>query len=56
MPVHPVPLDNWCWRCPCGARADDMYGICRKCQARTAWRRRTMRPRRIRRAYLAVIK
>lgn len=49
------PLDTWAWQCPCGARAEDKYGICRKCQARAAWRRRTMRPRRVRRTARRVL-
>jgi hypothetical protein len=27
-------------QCPCGAIAEHRYGLCRKCQARAAWRRR----------------
>jgi hypothetical protein len=56
MPVRLIPLDNWCWRCPCGARAEHAYGVCRKCRARAAWCRRAMQPRRIRGAYWAVAK
>jgi hypothetical protein len=60
MHVHLIPLDDWCWQCPCGARAEHEYGTCRKCQARAAWRRRVMRPRRVRRtthrAFRAVTK
>jgi hypothetical protein len=28
-------------QCPCGAVADRPFGLCRKCQARGAWRRKT---------------
>jgi hypothetical protein len=28
-------------QCPCGAVADRSSGLCRKCQARNAWRRKT---------------
>ena len=28
-------------QCPCGAVADRRSGICRKCQDRNAWRRKT---------------
>jgi hypothetical protein len=30
-------------QCPCGAVAESAHGLCRKCQARIAWRRKTMR-------------
>jgi hypothetical protein len=33
-------------RCPCGAVADQPFGLCRKCQSRKAWRRKTTTPRR----------
>lgn len=33
MHLQRRPLDTWAWQCPCGARAEDKYGICRKCQA-----------------------
>jgi hypothetical protein len=33
-------------QCPCGAMADRSYGLCRKCQARFAWRRKTASRRR----------
>ena len=33
-------------QCPCGATADRPYGLCRKCQARFAWRRKTASRRR----------
>lgn len=29
--------------CPCGAVAEHTYGLCRKCQARMLWRRKTQR-------------
>jgi hypothetical protein len=32
-----------CRQCPCGAIADHPYGLCRKCRARIAWRRKAMR-------------
>ena len=50
------PLDDWSWRCPCGARAEEKYGLCRKCRARAAWRRRTTRPRRVRRTFRSIPK
>ena len=33
-------------RCPCGAVAQQPYGLCRECQAVAAWRRETARTRR----------
>lgn len=33
-------------QCPCGAVADRPYGLCRKCQDRNAWRRKTASTRR----------
>jgi hypothetical protein len=33
-------------QCQCGAVADPLIGLCRKCQSRKAWRRKTTRPRR----------
>jgi hypothetical protein len=33
-------------QCPCGAVADRPFGLCRKCQHRNAWRRKTATPRR----------
>jgi hypothetical protein len=33
-------------QCPCGAVADRPFGLCRKCQARNAWRRKSAAPRR----------
>jgi hypothetical protein len=33
-------------QCPCGAVADRPVGLCRKCQDRNAWRRKTTTPRR----------
>jgi hypothetical protein len=32
--------------CPCGALAERRHGLCRKCQARAAWRRRATATRR----------
>lgn len=29
--------------CPCGARTDEPFGLCRKCRARMTWRRRNRR-------------
>jgi hypothetical protein len=29
-------------QCPCGAVADRPHGLCRKCQDRNAWRRKTV--------------
>ena len=29
--------------CPCGAVAEQPYGLCRKCHARMVWRRKTTR-------------
>jgi hypothetical protein len=29
--------------CPCGAVAEQSYGLCRKCHARMLWRRKTTR-------------
>ncbi len=31
-------------QCPCGAVAERPKGLCRKCQARIAWRRKTAQP------------
>jgi hypothetical protein len=28
-------------QCPCGAMAEEAFGLCRKCHARFAWRRKT---------------
>lgn len=44
--MHPtlVPLlteDRHRQSCPCGAVPEHPYGLCRKCQARMTWRRRT---------------
>jgi hypothetical protein len=48
MHLHPIPLlDHWAWQCPCGARSQYRYGLCRKCLARASWSRRKMRPRRV---------
>jgi hypothetical protein len=33
-------------QCSCGAVADPLIGLCRKCQSRRAWRRKTTQPRR----------
>ena len=33
-------------QCQCGAVADPLIGLCRKCQSRKAWRRKTTQPRR----------
>ena len=33
-------------QCPCGAVADRPFGLCRKCQDRTTWRRKTTFARR----------
>jgi hypothetical protein len=33
-------LSDWPGRCPCGAAAEHVYGLCVKCQARAAWKRR----------------
>ena len=33
-------------QCSCGAVADPLVGLCRKCQSRKAWRRKTTQPRR----------
>ncbi len=33
-------------QCPCGAVADRPRGLCRKCQDRNAWRRKTSSTRR----------
>jgi hypothetical protein len=30
-------------RCPCGAVAQQPYGLCRECQAAMVWRRKTTR-------------
>lgn len=43
LPFEPLP-----WRCPCGAHAAKKYGLCRKCEARDTWQRRTARSRRFR--------
>lgn len=39
-------LDNWRWTCPCGARAAEPNGICRKCRARARWQQKITRRRR----------
>lgn len=33
-------------QCPCGAVADRPFGLCRKCQDRSAWQRKTTTRRR----------
>ena len=33
-------------QCPCGAVVDRPFGLCRKCQNRNAWRRKTTSGRR----------
>jgi hypothetical protein len=33
-------------RCPCGAVAQQPYGLCHECQAVAVWRRKTERTRR----------
>lgn len=33
-------------QCPCGAVAERPYGLCRKCQARSEWRRKAASRRR----------
>ena len=33
-------------QCPCGAVADRPFGLCRKCQDRSAWRRKATAKRR----------
>jgi hypothetical protein len=33
-------------QCPCGALAERQNSLCRKCQARIAWRRKAMRKNR----------
>ena len=56
MNLHHTSLDMWARQCPCGARAEVEHGMCRKCQARAAWRRRTMHPRRVRRTVRRVFR
>ncbi|ROO89577.1 hypothetical protein EDD29_7276 [Actinocorallia herbida] len=41
--MHLHSLDGWNMRCPCGARNERIYGLCRKCAARAVWRRRKAR-------------
>jgi hypothetical protein len=44
-------LDDRRRSCPCGARTDQHFSLCRKCQARATWRRHHQRsPRLARRA------
>lgn len=47
-------LDEVRWGCPCGARSDEPYGLCRKCRARAAWSRRNGRKRKL--AFRAAIR
>jgi hypothetical protein len=47
MRHHLEILNEMRWGCPCGARAEEPYGLCRKCRARAIWRRRTALARRI---------
>jgi hypothetical protein len=35
-----VALADWPGRCPCGSAAEHRYGLCAKCSARAAWKRR----------------
>jgi hypothetical protein len=56
MNLYYNPIDPLPWRCPCGAQAEKKYSLCRKCQARDAWQRRTARPRRIRRTFRRLFK
>jgi hypothetical protein len=42
----PPPDDGLHRQCPCGAAAEQPDRLCRKCQARMAWRRRTTRTNR----------
>ena len=46
--MHLIPLDDWRWQCPCGARAERVLGLCRKCRSRAAWLRRHRCTRRVR--------
>jgi hypothetical protein len=41
-----LAASNRHYQCQCGAVADPVSGLCRKCQSRRAWRRRTTQPRR----------
>jgi hypothetical protein len=47
--MHPHPYllaalaDDRRHQCPCGAAAERSNGLCRKCQARVQWRRKTTR-------------
>ena len=58
--MHPHPYllaalaDNRRHQCPCGAAAERPNGLCRKCQARVQWRRKTTKtPRRVARRLVA---
>ncbi|GAB3979213.1 hypothetical protein GCM10029978_073990 [Actinoallomurus acanthiterrae] len=46
MHLRALLLDNRSLQCPCGARAERRFDLCRKCRARAAWLRRTARARR----------
>ena len=41
-----ILAEQKCRQCPCGAVADRPFGLCRKCQDRNAWRRKTTSKRR----------
>ena len=45
---HPILIaalvDDWRRQCPCGAVAQQPYGLCRGCQAAAISRRETTRP------------
>ncbi len=47
--MHPILVtalvEDRCHRCPCGAVAQQRYGLCRECQAVAAWRQETVRTR-----------
>ncbi len=40
--VGPLAEDSWRW-CPCGAIAQQRYGLCRECQTVAVWRHETSR-------------
>jgi hypothetical protein len=48
-PMHPILItvlaDDRRRRCPCGAVAQQRYGLCRECRAVAAWRQETVRTR-----------
>ncbi|GAA4514101.1 hypothetical protein GCM10023191_082170 [Actinoallomurus oryzae] len=56
MNLYYNPIDPLPWRCPCGAHAERKYSLCRKCSARDTWRRRTVRPRRVRRTFRRIFR